>query len=55
MPVIVDNTVPTPALCRPVEFGCDIILHSMTKYMGGHGNSIAGILVDGGIFDWEKA
>ncbi len=54
VPVIVDNTVPTPALCRPVEHGCDIILHSMTKYMGGHGNSIAGILVDGGIFDWEK-
>ncbi|MCY4020145.1 MAG: O-acetylhomoserine aminocarboxypropyltransferase/cysteine synthase [Chloroflexi bacterium] len=54
VPVIVDNTVPTPALCRPVEFGCDIILHSMTKYMGGHGNSIAGILVDGGIFDWAK-
>ncbi len=54
VPVIVDNTVPTPALCRPVEHGCDIILHSMTKYMGGHGNSIAGILVDGGIFDWAK-
>ncbi len=54
VPVIVDNTVPTPALCRPIEFGCDIILHSMTKYMGGHGNSIAGILVDGGIFDWAK-
>ena len=52
VPVIVDNTVPTPALCRPVEHGCDIVLHSMTKYMGGHGNSIAGILVDGGIFDW---
>ena len=54
VPVIVDNTVPTPALCRPIEYGCDIILHSMTKYMGGHGNSIAGILVDGGIFDWAK-
>ncbi|MCY4537432.1 MAG: aminotransferase class I/II-fold pyridoxal phosphate-dependent enzyme [Chloroflexi bacterium] len=54
VPVIVDNTVPSPALCRPVEYGCDIILHSMTKYMGGHGNSIAGILVDGGIFDWAK-
>ncbi len=54
VPVIVDNTVPTPALCRPVEHGCDIVLHSMTKYMGGHGNSIAGILVDGGIFDWAK-
>lgn len=52
VPVIVDNTVPTPALCRPIEFGCDIILHSMTKYMGGLGTTIAGILVDGGIFDW---
>ena len=46
--------MPTPALCRPFEHGCDIVLHSMTKYMGGHGNSIAGILVDGGIFDWTK-
>ena len=54
VPVIVDNTVPTPALCRPFEHGCDIILHSMTKYMGGHGNSIAGILVDGGSFDWTE-
>ncbi len=54
VPVIVDNTVPTPALCRPVEHGCDIVLHSMTKYMGGHGTTIAGILVDGGIFDWQK-
>ncbi len=54
IPVIVDNTVPSPALCRPFEHGCDIVLHSMTKYMGGHGNSIAGILVDGGSFDWAK-
>ncbi len=54
VPVIVDNTVPTPALCRPIEHGCDIVLHSMTKYMGGHGTTIAGVLVDGGIFDWEK-
>ncbi len=54
VPVIVDNTVPSPALCRPFEHGCDIVLHSMTKYMGGHGNSIAGILVDGGSFDWAK-
>ena len=54
IPVIVDNTVPTPALTRPIEWGCDIVLHSMTKYMGGHGTTIAGILVDGGIFDWTK-
>ncbi len=53
LPVIVDNTVPTPALCRPVEFGCDIVLHSATKYMGGLGTTIAGVLVDGGIFDWK--
>ena len=53
VPVIVDNTVPTPALCRPVEFGCDIVLHSATKYMGGLGTTIAGVLVDGGIFDWK--
>ncbi len=54
IPVIVDNTVPTPALTRPVEWGCDIVLHSMTKYMGGHGTTIAGILVDGGIFPWAE-
>ena len=54
VPVIVDNTVPTPALCHPIEHGCDIVLHSMTKYMGGHGTTIAGVLVDGGIFDWSK-
>ena len=54
VPVIVDNTVPTPALTRPIEWGCDIVLHSMTKYMGGHGTTIAGVLVDGGIFDWTK-
>ena len=52
VPVIVDNTVPTPALTRPIEWGCDIVLHSMTKYMGGHGTTIAGILVGGGIFPW---
>ena len=54
LPVIVDNTVPTPALCRPIEYGCDIILHSATKYMGGLGTTIAGVLVDGGIFDWKQ-
>ena len=54
VPVIVDNTVPTPALCRPVEYGCDIVLHSATKYMGGLGTTIAGVLVDGGIFDWKS-
>ncbi len=52
VPVIVDNTVPTPYLCRPIEAGCDIVVHSLTKYMGGHGTIIGGILVDSGRFDW---
>ena len=52
VPLIVDNTVPTPYLCRPFEHGADIIVHSLTKYMGGHGTSIGGILVDSGKFDW---
>ena len=52
VPVIVDNTVPTPYLCRPFEWGCDIVVHSLTKYMGGHGTIIAGVLVDSGKFDW---
>jgi O-acetylhomoserine (thiol)-lyase len=52
VPVIVDNTVATPALCRPIEHGADIIVHSLTKYLGGHGNSIGGALVDAGRFDW---
>lgn len=52
IPVIVDNTVPTPYLCRPFEWGCDIVVHSLTKYMGGHGTIIGGILVDSGKFDW---
>ncbi|MFT5426885.1 MAG: O-acetylhomoserine (thiol)-lyase [Gammaproteobacteria bacterium] len=54
IPVIVDNTVPTPYLCRPFEHGCDIVVHSLTKYMGGHGNSIGGVLVDSGKFPWAK-
>ena len=52
IPVIVDNTVPTPYLCRPFEWGCDIVVHSLTKYMGGHGTIIGGIMVDSGKFDW---
>ncbi len=52
VPLIVDNTVPTPYLCRPFEFGADIVVHALTKYMGGHGTSIAGIIVDSGQFDW---
>ena len=54
VPVIVDNTVPTPYLCRPFEHGCDIVVHSLTKYLGGHGNSIGGALVDSGKFPWAR-
>ena len=53
-PLIVDNTVPTPYLCRPFEHGADIVVHSLTKYLGGHGNSIGGILVDSGRFPWTE-
>lgn len=54
VPVIVDNTVATPYLCKPIEFGADIVVHSLTKYIGGHGNSIGGIIIDSGKFDWVK-
>ncbi len=54
VPVIVDNTVPTPYLCRPFEHGADIVVHSLTKYMGGHGTTIGGVVVDSGKFPWEK-
>jgi len=54
VPLIVDNTVPTPYLCRPIEHGADIIVHSLTKYLGGHGNSIGGIIVDSGKFPWAE-
>ncbi|TAM14113.1 MAG: O-acetylhomoserine aminocarboxypropyltransferase/cysteine synthase, partial [Rhodanobacter sp.] len=53
LPLVVDNTVPTPALCRPIEHGADIIVHALTKYLGGHGNSIGGIVIDSGKFDWK--
>lgn len=52
IPLIVDNTVPTPYLCRPLEHGADIVVHSLTKFCGGHGTSIGGAIVDGGKFDW---
>ncbi|MDE2120964.1 MAG: aminotransferase class I/II-fold pyridoxal phosphate-dependent enzyme [Betaproteobacteria bacterium] len=52
VPLIVDNTVPSPYLCRPFEHGADIVVHSLTKYIGGHGNSVGGAIVDGGRFDW---
>lgn len=53
VPLVVDNTVATPVLCRPFEFGADIVVHSLTKYMGGHGTTIAGIIVDSGKFPWK--
>jgi O-acetylhomoserine (thiol)-lyase len=52
IPLIVDNTVPTPYLVRPFEWGADIVVHSATKYLGGHGTAVAGVIVDGGTFDW---
>ncbi|MFZ6772599.1 O-acetylhomoserine aminocarboxypropyltransferase/cysteine synthase family protein [Undibacterium sp. SXout7W] len=54
IPLIVDNTVPSPYLLRPIEFGADIVIHSLTKYLGGHGNSIGGIIVDSGKFPWGE-
>src|SRR6202789_226994 len=52
VPLIIDNTLATPYLIRPIEWGADIVLHSATKFLGGHGNSMAGVIVDGGKFDW---
>ena len=54
VPLIVDNTFPTPVLCRPFEFGADIVMHSTTKYMDGHAAQVGGVIVDSGNFDWEK-
>ena len=54
IPLIVDNTVPSPYLCRPFEHGADIVVHSLTKYLGGHGNSIGGIIVDSGKVPWAE-
>ncbi|MFD6860492.1 bifunctional o-acetylhomoserine/o-acetylserine sulfhydrylase [Rhodococcus sp. NPDC060090] len=54
LPLIVDNTVATPFLVRPLEHGADIVVHSATKYLGGHGTAIAGVIVDGGTFDWTQ-
>lgn len=54
VPLIVDNTFATPYLCRPIEFGADIVVHSATKFIGGHGTSIGGVIVDAGNFDWNN-
>jgi len=55
IPLIVDNTFPSPYLMRPIDFGADIVVHSATKFIGGHGNSIGGVIVDSGKFDWKAS
>jgi O-acetylhomoserine (thiol)-lyase len=55
IPLIMDNTVPSPYLIRPLEWGADIVVHSLTKFLGGHGNSIGGSITDGGTFDYSKS
>jgi O-acetylhomoserine/O-acetylserine sulfhydrylase-like pyridoxal-dependent enzyme len=52
IPLVLDNTVPSPYLCRPMEWGADIVVHSATKYIGGHGTTMGGVIVDSGRFDW---
>ena len=54
VPLIVDNTLATPYLCQPIEYGADIVVHSLTKFLGGHGNSIGGLIVDAGTFNWSR-
>jgi len=55
VPLIVDNTMATPMLCRPIEHGADIVVHSATKFLNGHGNSVGGLIVDSGKFDWQAS
>src|SRR6202167_6092228 len=54
IPLVVDNTVPTPILLRPIEYGADIVVHSLTKFMGGHGTTMGGIIIDSGRFPWKQ-
>ena len=54
VPVIVDNTVATPVLCKPIDFGADIVVHSLTKYVGGHGTTLGGVIIDSGKFPWAQ-
>jgi O-acetylhomoserine (thiol)-lyase len=54
IPVVIDSTTASPALCRPIEYGADIVVHSLTKYLNGHGNSIGGIIIDSGLFPWDS-
>ncbi len=55
IPLIIDNTVPSPYLLRPIDFGADVVVHSATKFLGGHGTAIGGAIVDSGKFDWEAS
>lgn len=55
LPLIIDNTIPSPALCNPIKWGADIVVHSATKYIGGHGTTIGGVIVDAGKFDWAAS
>ncbi len=54
VPLVVDNTLASPYLCKPIEYGADVVVHSATKFLGGHGNSIGGVIVDGGSFNWSR-
>ena len=54
VPLVIDNTVATPIICKPIEFGADIVVHSITKYVGGHGNTLGGVIVDSGKFPWGE-
>src|SRR5204862_7272502 len=54
IPLVVDNTVPSPYLCRPIDWGADIVVHSATKYIGGHGTTMGGVLVESGKFPWDN-
>ena len=54
VPLVVDNTLATPYLCKPIDYGADIVVHSLTKFLGGHGNSIGGMIIDGGTFNWSR-
>ena len=54
VPLVVDNTVPSPFLCNPIRFGADIVVHSATKYLGGHGTTLAGVMVESGRFPWDN-
>ena len=55
IPLIVDNTIPSPYLCKPIEWGADIVVHSTTKYISGHGNAMGGAVIDSGNFNWEAS